>query len=139
MRGLIWRSPKNLNLHLNLIQHNAFLCFPNNIRYIRHHQIFARIPRPKKTRTTSMHFRRFLTSITARCGLPLLRLCLYTYPTARPQSPSAPLWAAALSGEAVAPANCRQGGRGGPSLEAPFSQQPRHRATGQQQGSKRKA
>ena len=58
-------GPENLNLHLNLIQHNAFLCFFNNIGYIRHHQIFARIARPKKTRTTSMHFRRFPTSITA--------------------------------------------------------------------------
>ena len=28
-------------------------------------QIFARIAKPKKTRTTSMHFRRFPTSITA--------------------------------------------------------------------------
>ena len=64
LRVLIWRSSSR-PVKLRLIYHNAFICFCNNIRYKIYHQILARIAKPKKTRTTRMHFRRFPTSITA--------------------------------------------------------------------------
>ena len=65
LRGLPLRPSSPQPAKCKFAPQFAFLCIFIHIGYIGHRQIFASIVRPKKTRTTSMHFRRFLTYITA--------------------------------------------------------------------------
>ena len=68
LRRLIWRissRPAKLKFATQFDLAYCIALFYSNIGYKKHHQIFARIARPKKTRITRMHFRRFPISITA--------------------------------------------------------------------------